>query len=242
MPGIAKTPVNSLRVMAGLSVVIGCMTISGCSYFGQGQAKIQPSKPLSQTSQVYYAPAQSYNLDLNSAVLAGKLQLQDSCTPAGNSLSITDQIGRFYRIDAINLNNNPQLPGANAQDILALSNQLGQLYAQLYQAQIQQQPQGAVKAVRSSLGPSAYLVLNQNNQRYIGLLMHKRNDYAYVIQHTQSEYDESRMQQELAQLSRNLQVPGRQLKNSGSEMALSIDLATATPAQLADWKKTAHCS
>lgn len=232
MLGMKKTRIKTIWLMgmAGLSMAIGA-----CSH----HAKIQPNKPLAQTNQVYYAPAQTYNLDLNSAVLAGKLNLQDSCTPEGNSLSITDQIGRFYRIDAINLNNNPKLPGAGEQDIVALSSQIGQLYAQLYQAQV---TQGAVKPVRSSLGASGYLVLNQNSERFIGLLIHKRGDYAYVIQHTQPKYDEATMQQILAQLARNVQVPGRQIKNSGSEMALSIDLATATPAQLADWKKTAHCS
>ena len=242
MLGMKKTPIKTLWVMAGLS-----MAISGCSHFGHGHAaKIQPNKPLTQTNQVYYAPAQTYNLDLNSAVLAGKLTLQDSCTPEGNSLSITDQIGRFYRIDAINLNNNPKLPGVNsqnnAQDISGLSSQIGQLYAQLYNAQIQAQAQGAVKLVRSQLGASGYLVLNQNNERFIGLLIHKRGDYAYVLQHSQTKYDEASMQQTLAQLAKNMQIPGRQLKKSGSELALSIDLATAIPAQLADWKKTAHCS
>lgn len=220
--------------LTGLSVAV-----AGCSHFGHGHAvKIQPNKPLTQTTQVYYAPAQTYNLDLNSAVLAGKLHLKDSCTPEGNSLSITDQLGRFYRVDAINLNNNPKLPGANTQDTAGLSSQISQLYAQLYQAQ----PQGEIKPVRASLGSSGYAVLNQGNQRFIGLLIHKRGDYAYVIQHSQPKYDETTMQQTLAQLARNMQIPGRQIKNSGSEMALSIDLSQSTPAQLAAWKKTAHCS
>jgi hypothetical protein len=244
MLGMKKSTINtpsnaSIKTALMLSLAGLSLTLGACSGH---QAKIQPNKPLVQTNQIYYAPAQTYNLDLNSAVLAGKLNLQDSCTPEGNSLSITDQIGRFYRIDAINLNNNPKLPGANAQDTQTLSSQIGQLYAQLYQAQIQPQSQGAVKPVRASLGASGYVVLNQNNQRYIGLLIHKRNDYAYVIQHTQTTYNETTMQQALAQLSRNMQVPGRKIKDSGSEMALSIDLAAASPAQLAAWKKTANCS
>lgn len=233
MLGMKKTPLKTVWVMTGLS-----MALTGCSHFGQGHANIQPNKPLKQTSQVYYAPAQTYNLDLNTAVLAGKLHLEDSCTAEGNSLSITDQIGRFYRIDAINLNNNPKLPDAGEHDISSLSNQIGQLYTQLYQAQIQQR----VKPVRSNLGEAGYLVLNQNNQRFIGLLIQHRGNYAYVIQHTQAKYNEKRMLQTLAQLAKNMQIPGRQLKGSDSEMALSIDLASATPAQLADWKKTAHCS
>lgn len=238
MLGMTKTPIKTVWVVAGLA-----MALAGCSHFSHnGHANIKPNKPLVQTNQVYYAPAQTYNLDLNSAILAGKLDLQDSCTPEGNSLSITDQIGRFYRVDAINLNNNPKLPSADTQDIAGLSSQIGQLYTQLYDAQIQPQTAGNVKVVRSNLGEAGYLVLHQNDQRFIGLLIQHRGNYAYVIQHTQTQYNEKRMLQSLGQLAKNMQIPGRQLKGSDSEVALSIDLASATPAQLADWKKTAQCS
>lgn len=238
MLGMTTTPIKTVWAVAGLA-----MALAGCSHFSHnGHANIKPNKPLVQTNQVYYAPAQTYNLDLNSAILAGKLDLQDSCTPEGNSLNITDQIGRFYRVDAINLNNNSKLPSADTQDIAGLSSQIGQLYSQLYDAQIQPQAAGNVKAVRSNLGEAGYLVLNQNNQRFIGMLIQHRGQYAYVIQHTQTQYNEKLMLQSLGQLAKNMQIPGRQLKGSDSEMALSIDLASATPAQLADWKKTAQCS
>ncbi|XID74541.1 hypothetical protein ACF3NA_08420 [Alkanindiges sp. WGS2144] len=231
MLGMKKSIVVGL---AGLSLALGA-----CSHLTKNQqTKIQPNKPLVQSNQIYYAPAQSYNLDLDTPALLGKLDLKQSCTAEGNSLSITDQIGRFYRVDAINLNNNPKLPQANEQNSAALTSQLAQFYSQLYQTPLQ----GNTKSVRSALGASGYAVLSQDNQQVIGLLIHKRGDYAYVLQHTQPRYDEKTMQQALAQLAQNMQIPGRQLKNSTSEMALSIDLAQSTPAQLAAWKKSANCS
>lgn len=229
-----RTPFKAIGKHIGLTGLgLIALGLSACSH----QAKIQPNKPLAQGNQIYYAPAQSYNLDLNSPALLGKLNLQDSCTAEGNSLSITDQIGRFYRVDAINLNNNPKLPNAATQDIQSLSSQIGQLYSQLYQASVQQ----AVKPVRSNLGSSGFVLLNQQDQRVIGLLIYKRGDYAYVIQHTQTRYDENTMQQGLAQLAGNMQIPGQQLKGSASPLAMSIDLGQSTAAQLVTWKKTANC-
>ena len=227
MLGLAKSVSKT-----GLLLSLG-LAMAACSH----NAKIQPNKPLVQSNQIYYAPAQTYNLDLNTPALVGKLDLQDSCSPEGNSLSITDQIGRFYRVDTVNLNNNPKLPNANTQDIKGLTNQLGQFYAQVYQAQ----PTAGMRVVRSSLGQSGYMVLEQADQRHIGFLVHQRGDYAYVVQHAQTQFDDVSMQKNLAQLAKNIQVPGRKLKNSESEMALSIDLSSS-PQQLAAWKKTAGCS
>ena len=227
MLGLAKSASN-IALLVGLSI-----TLSACSH----HAKFKPNKPLVQSNQIYYAPAQAYNLDLNTPALMGKLDLKESCAPEGSSLSITDQLARFYRIDAVNLNNNPKLPDANAQDVQALTSQLSQFYAQVYQAQ----PQGTVKLVRSNLGQSGYVVLDQANERSIGLLVYPRGNYAYVVQHTQKNFNDALMKQNLAQLAGNIQIPGRKLKNSDSELPLSIDLAQSSPEQLATWKKTASC-
>ncbi|MDR9778902.1 hypothetical protein RJJ65_40865, partial [Rhizobium hidalgonense] len=108
-------------------------------------------------------------------------------------------------------------------------------YAQVYQAQ----PQGTVKLVRSNLGQSGYVVLDQANERSIGLLVYPRGNYAYVVQHTQKNFNDALMKQNLAQLAGNIQIPGRKLKNSDSELPLSIDLAQSSPEQLATWKNTA---
>ncbi len=227
MLGLAKS-VSKTGLLLGLTAAM-----TACSH----TANIQPNKPLVQNNQMYYAPAQAYNLDLNTPALLGKLSLKESCAPEGSSLSITDQLGRFYRVDAVNLNNNPKLPNASTQDIKSLTTQLGQFYAQVYQAV----PQTAAKAVRSRLGQSGYMVLDQQDQRHIGLLVHRRGDYAYVVQQTQIQFNDATMQQGLAQLANNIQIPGRQLKNSSTEMPLTIDLAQSSPEQLAAWKKSASC-
>lgn len=227
MLGLAKSA-SKIGLLLGLGI-----TLTACSH----HAKFKPNKPLVQNNQIYYAPAQVYNLDLNTPALMGKLDLKESCAPEGSSLSITDQLARFYRIDAVNLNNNPKLPNANAQDIKGLTTQLGQFYAQVYQAE----PRGTVNLVRSNLGQSGYIVLDQADERHIGLLVYPRGNYAYVVQHTQKKFDDASMKQSLAQLAASIQIPGRKLKNSDSELPLSIDLEQSSPEQLAAWKKTAGC-
>jgi hypothetical protein len=198
-----------------------------------------PKRPTIQaTNKIYYAPAQTYDLDLSAPAFVGKLKLQQSCTPEGNSLTINDQIGRFYRIDVINLKNNPKFPDADGKSVTALSEQIYQFYLNLYKAY----PQGSVKLVKSQLGKSGYASMSlPNHLSPIGLLIAKHQDYAYVLQHQQKYFNEKDMQYVLSEMANNMQIPGREMKKSGSMLALGIDLQS-TPEQINDWKKIARCS
>ncbi len=200
---------------------------------------MQTSKPaVVQTNKIYYAPAQTYNLDLSASPFLGKLSLKESCTPEGQSLTIRDQANKFYRIDVININNNPKFPNAQNMSTLELSTQLTQMYKPLYNSF----QEGITQTVKSPLGPAGYSVLALPNLDQIGLLIAKKNDYVYVVQHTEVKYSKNGMQHILAQVADAMQIPGKKLKKSNSELALSIDLTNATAAQLKDWKKLARCS
>lgn len=192
---------------------------------------------IANTNKIYYAPAQTYDLDLSSPALVGKLKLKQSCSPEGNSLTITDQIGRFYRIDVININHNPKFPDAESKDLAALSTQVYNYYLNLYKAY----PQSSIRSVQSLLGKSSYASMSLPNRLSpIGLLISKRNDYVYVVQHQQKYFNDKQMQYVLSQIASHMHVPGREIKNSGSMLALGIDLQS-TPDQLNTWKKNAHC-
>lgn len=198
----------------------------------------KPQSPeIDSTKKIYFAPAQTYDLDLSSPAFVGKLKLKSSCTPEGNTLTVRDQIGRFYRIDVINLNHNPKFPDAENKDLTALSQQIYQFYLNLYKAY----PQNSIKLVKSQLGKSAYASMSlPNHLSPVGFLMSKRDNYVYVIQHQQKFFNDKQMQYVLSQIAQNMQIPGRQIKDSGSMLALGIDLQSP-PDQINSWKKAAHC-
>lgn len=200
---------------------------------------LRPVKPeMVANTKIYYAPAQTYNLDLGGTPFMGHLSMKESCTPQGHSLTIVDQTNRFYRIDVININNNPKFPNAQNSSTVELGNQVTAMYKTLYTAF----QQGQTTGVKSPLGPAAYSVLALPNLDQIALLIARQNNYVYVVQHSASKYDKQDMQHILAQVADAMQVPGKRVKKSPSELPLTIDLANATPAQLADWKKLARCS
>ena len=200
---------------------------------------LKPARPeMVANTKIYYAPAQTYNLDLGGTPFMGHLRMKESCAPQGHSLTIIDQTNKFYRIDVININNNPKFPNAQTNSTVELGNQVTGMYKTLYSAF----QEGQTSGVKSPLGPAAYSVLALPNLDQIALLIARQNNYVYVVQHSESKYSKQDMQHILAQVADAMQVPGKRLKKSPSELPLTIDLANATPAQLADWKKLARCS
>lgn len=232
-------PLLAVSLTAGLSA---CSVLEDPMQTFQELPFIKPLRPVKPdmvaNNKIYYAPAQTYNLDLGGTPFMGRLNLKESCTPQGHSLTIIDQTNKFYRIDVININNNPKFPNAQNNSTLELGNQITATYKPLYSAF----QEGQTIAVKSPLGPAAYSVLALPNLDQIALLIARQNNYVYVVQHSEVKYSKQDMQHILAQVADAMQVPGKQLKKSGSELPLTIDLANASPAQLADWKKLARCS
>lgn len=232
-------PLLVITFTAGLSA---CSVLEDPIQALQDLPIIKPLKPvrpdMQPNNKIYYAPAQTYNLDLGGAPFMGRLNMKESCAPQGHSLTIVDQTNKFYRIDVININNNPKFPNAQTNSTLELGNQITAMYKTLYSAF----QEGQTIAVKSPIGPAGYSVLALPNLDQVALLIARQNNYVYVVQHTESKYNKQDMQQQLAKVAEAMQIPGKRLKKSGSELPLSIDLANATPAQLADWKKLARCS
>lgn len=202
--------------------------------------ELAPDPQMPVNSKIYHAPAQTYDLDLSDQAFMGKLKMRQSCTPEGNSLSVLDQAGRFYRIDVINLKGNSKFPNADTLSIQDLSQQVIQYYTTLYNTYPATSP---LQFLKSHVGAAGFGVLTSQQQLApIGFLISKQGDYAYVLQHQGRSQNADAMLKTLNNLSAAMQIPGKQLKKSGTPLALSIDLAQATPAQLSDWKKTANCS
>jgi hypothetical protein len=232
-------PLLAVSIAVGLSA---CSVLEDPMQAFQELPLIKPLRPVKpdmvSNNKIYYAPAQTYNLDLGATPFMGRLNMKESCAPQGHSLTIVDQTSKFYRIDVININNNPKYPNAQNSSTLELGNQITAMYKTLYGAF----QEGQTMAVKSPIGPAGYSVLALPNLDQLALLIARQNDYVYVVQHSESKYSKQDMQRTLAEVAEAMQIPGKQLKKSKTELPISIDLANATPAQLADWKKLTRCS
>jgi hypothetical protein len=230
------------RLPRNLAVVaVGGLLLSGCSLS-------KYSSP--QTHYLYDAPAQAYSIDLGAQNFRGGVRLRDSCTPEGSSLNIYDNAGRFFRIDAVNLINNPNIVLPEFADDITTRDVVLRYYNEKVN------PGGRVllqRNVNSRMGSSSYAVVQHeiavkdidkdlNTTRYMGYLVTRRGNYAYVIQHEQKFYRSDRMLEILGLLASEIQIPGRLPTNKKqSDLPLYIDLKNATPLQIEEWKKAAQC-
>ncbi|MEC7121129.1 MAG: hypothetical protein VXW65_14675, partial [Pseudomonadota bacterium] len=104
------------------------------------------------------------------------------------------------------------------------------------------------RQVRSRLGASLYAVLEPsttNRPEYLGYLVSRRGNFAYVIQHLQTSYRAKEMQVLLATVAGEINIPSMpppHVEREHSDLPLFVDLKNSTAEQLAEWKKVARCT
>lgn len=202
-------------------------------------------RPSPQNTQIYHAPAQAYSINLGSQAFRGDVTLRDSCSSLGSTLDVTDSTGRFFRVEVINLLNNPniQIPEFSDERTiqeLVLNDYLSRLHksAKL----VEQRP------VRSRLGKSLYAVLEVNSfQRtdYVGYVVARRGNFAYVSQHVQNSYRAKDMREVLAVLASEIKIPSMTppaYPRERTDLPLFIDLKNSTIEQITEWQKVARCT
>jgi hypothetical protein len=199
-------------------------------------------KPSPQSNLMYYAPAQAYSLDLGSQAFRGEVTLRDSCTPEGSSLDLTDNDGRFFRVDAVNLINNPNIELPEFTDDPTVRD----LVLRYYTEQVNAGSRVIERAnVNSRMGPALYSLVEiagGDTPRYLGYLIARRGNFAYVLQHVQNSNRPRNMRTILGLVASEIQIPGRLSANKEqSDTPMYIDLKNATPEQIAEWKKLARC-
>jgi hypothetical protein len=232
------------RTISILGMVSGSFILTACSSF----TLTNQTSPQSQ--YLYNAPAQAYTLDLGAQNFRGEVRIRDSCTPEGSSLNIYDNAGRFFRIDAVNLINNPNIVLPEFADDTTTRDLIFRYYMEKVN------PGGRIilqRNVNSRMGAALYTVVQSeisvkdinktlNTNRYMGYLIIRRGNMGYVIQHEQKFYRSDRMLEILGLLASEIQVPGRLPTNIKQEdNPLYIDLKNSTPEQIEDWKKAAQC-
>lgn len=202
-------------------------------------------RPSPQNTQIYHAPAQAYSINLGSQAFRGDVTLRDSCGSLGSTLDVIDSTGRFFRVEVINLLNNPniQIPEFSDERTiqeLVLNDYLSRVHksAKL----VEQRP------VRSRLGNSLYAVLEVNSfQRtdYVGYVVARRGNFAYVTQHIQNSYRPTDMRDVLAVLASEIKIPSMTppaYPRERTDLPLFIDLKNSTIEQITEWQKVARCT
>lgn len=240
-----QNPVSHKRVLL-CTLIAGSMVTSslltGCSSISKQTSP--------QSHFLYDAPAQAYTIDLGAQNFRGGVRLRDSCTPEGSSLNIYDNAGRFFRIDAVNLINNPNIPLPEFADDATTRDLIFRYYMDKVN------PGGRIitqRNVNSRMGASLYAVAQYeiavkdptqdlNTTRFMGFLITRRGNIGYVIQHEQKFYRSDRMVEILGLLASEMMIPGRLPANrKQDDNPIYIDLKNSTPAQIEEWKKKAQC-
>ena len=202
-------------------------------------------KPSAQSTKIYHAPAQAYSLNLGSQAFRGNVSLRDSCSSLGSALDVTDSLGRFFRVEVINLLNNPniQIPEFSDERTiqeLVLNDYLNRVHKNA--KMIEQRP------VRTRLGNSLYAVLQvpaAQTPAYIGYAIVRRGNFAYVAEHVQNTYRAIEMREALATLNGSIKIPSMTPPNYSRErtdLPLFLDLKNSTAEQVTEWQKVAHCT
>jgi hypothetical protein len=227
-----------------LGLAVGSLLLSACS------SLTLTNQTSPQSQYIYDAPAQAYSIDLGAQNFRGDVRIRDSCTPEGSSLNIYDNAGRFFRIDAVNLINNPNIVMPEFADDTTTRDLIFRYYMDKVNSG------GRIilqRNVNSRIGAALYTVVQSeitvkdinndlNTSRYMGYLIIRRGNIGYVIQHEQKFYRSDRMLEILGLLASEIQIPGRLPTNRKQEdNPLYIDLKNSTPEQIEDWKKAAQC-
>ncbi len=239
-----STTFNRIRTLSLLGFASGSLLLAGCS----GMDVSKKNSP--QSRYLYDAPAQAYTLDLGAQNFRGNVRLRDSCTPEGSSLNIYDNAGRFFRIDAVNLINNPNIVLPEFADDTTTRDVIFRYYMEkvntggriLLQRNVNSRMGSALYAVVQSEINVKDLSQDLNTTRFMGYLIVRRGNIGYVLQHEQKFYRSDRMLEILGLLASEIQVPGRLPTNRKQEdNPLYIDLKNSTLEQIEEWKIAAQC-
>ncbi len=217
--------------ITALSVVL----LLGCSGASAGY------KPQPMVNKTYQAPAQAFALNLSSQLFRGGVSVTESCDVAGSSTDFIDGESQFYRVDVINLINNPNLELPEFADDVTVRELVQDYYATVVNDKGNPLDQISLE---TTLGSAMYTVTQFENPNtpYMGYLVVRRGNFVYVLQHVQKQYRPKKMQERLLVLSQAMRVPGFFADlEPRVEGPIYIDMQNATPNEIANWRTVADC-
>lgn len=173
---------------------------------------------------IYHAPASAYSLDLGINTFRGRVTLDERCDRYGGSTTLWDDSGRMFRVDYVLLENNPGIETPRFASDQTLMNLILNAYlrgviapapavraADVVQREMlhQSDPQALFAIV--GLDVDAELAPRERVETgtwYYGLLLFKRGQYAYIVQHRQPALMPDKMKAVLLRLADAMEIPG----------------------------------
>lgn len=176
----------------------------------------------------YYSPAQAYALDLSVNTFRGELVLDERCNDTGGSTTFWDGYGRMFRIDYLDVKDNPLVNAPRFASDMTLFNLVlnNYLRKRLVESPIVTGVEAAHREFLDSTDPKstfaiAKLTINNskaaagvsvpNGTYYYGFLLFKKKDIIYVLQHRQSVLAPENMKAILLKLAGAMDIPGKEL-------------------------------
>ena len=218
--------------------LFGAILLSGCQSL-QG----------SREGDIYNAPAGAYSIDLGINTFRGHVALDERCDRYGGSTTMWDGSGRMFRIDYLLLENNPNIRAPRFASDQTLLNLVLNAYlrgviatapmvnsAEVVHREFLQQsdPQSLFTIVSldidASKDPDAPPV---TGTYYYGLLLYKKGERAYIIQHRQPALMEETMKSVLLRIADGMEVPGIERDDTELERTRRM-LARMAPGELTE--------
>lgn len=224
------------RLLASAGLLLAVLTVTGCQNL-QG----------AREGDIYHAPAAAYSIDLSINTFRGHVAVDERCDRYGGSTTLWDNSGRMFRLDYLLLENNPNVRAPRFASDQTLLNLVLNAYlrgvistapmvrsTEVVQREFVQQtdPQALFTIISldidSSKDPDAPPV---TGTYYYGLLLFKKGERAYVVQHRQPALMQDTMKSVLLRLADSMEIPGKERDDTEVERTRRM-LARLAPGEL----------
>lgn len=202
-----KAPALALILM--LALLSGCQSLEG-----------------EREGDLYHAPAGAYTIDLGINTFRGKVLLDERCDRLGGSTTFWDGSGRMFRVDYLQIEDNPRIEAPRFASDLTLLN----LTLNMYLREVVAESDMIVSAeaahrefLRNTDPRSMFAVIsievdgrqleNQpdiTGNYYYGFLAFKREGLIYVVQHRQPVLVPEKMKSVLLRMADAMDIPGEE--------------------------------
>lgn len=221
-----------MMALAAVLMLSGCQNLQG-----------------SREGDTYNAPAGAYSIDLSLNTFRGKVALDERCDRYGGSTTLWDSSGRMFRLDYLLLENNPNIRAPRFASDQTLLNLVLNAYlrgiiseaAMVKSAEVvhreflqQREAQSLFTIVSldidASKDPKAPPV---TGTYYYGLLLFKKGERAYIVQHRQPALMQETMKSALLRIADGMEIPGIERDDTELERTRRM-LARMAPGELKD--------
>ena len=226
-------PMRRLMSVAGMTLVLG---LAGCQNM-QGE----------RDGDLYYSPAAAYSLDLGISTFRGDVVLDERCDRYGGSTTFWDDSGRMFRVDYLQVENNPNIRAPRFASDLTLLNLVLNAYLRgvVTESPMVRSAEVVHREFIQDSSPRSLFTLvsldvnsdeipdtpDVSGNYYYGFLLFKKGQLVYLIQHRQPALMVDTMKTALLRLADAVEIPGKVRDDTEMERTRRL-LARLKPGEL----------